>query len=332
MAGTSQITGANRASLQVPRVSIIILNWNSYEVTRDCLVSLGRSDYANFEIILVDNGSRDSSPDRLSREFPSVRLIKNNKNLGFTGGNNVGMRDALGRDTDYLLLLNNDTEVAPDFLSQLVGVAESDPEIGVLNPKIYFYQPADMIWYGGGVHKPWWSFPRHIGVFQRDSDNNGLAQQVTFITGCALLIKTQIARQVGLLDETFFIGFEDADWSKRVMQAGYKAVYVPAAKIWHKISVDTKKNLGKPVKDFYYVRNSILLARKHLRQRRYWPLYWLSLAKYLAYRTAGYTLRLEPARVLALYKGVWSGCSTPIMGPISIPERRQVFPATDVAE
>jgi len=118
-------------------------------------------------------------------------------------------------------------------------------------------------------------------------------------------------KKIGILDEVFFLGFEDVDWSKRALEAGYKAVYVPASAIWHKISIDTKKNLGKAVKDFYYVRNSILVLRKHA-PRRYWPLFVCSLGRHIVYRTAGYALRLEPDRLAALYKGIWSGCRTKI--------------------
>lgn len=292
-----------------PRVSIIILNLNSYDVTRACLVSLRELNYPNFEITLVDNGSGDSSGERLARDFPELRCIRNDENLGFTGGNNVGIRDALGRGPDYLLLLNNDTVVAANFLSELVRVAENDARIGILNPKIYFFEPADKIWCAGGIHKPWWSFAKMVGVHERDVGRYDQTREISFATGCALLIKSEVVRQIGPLDEVFFLGFEDLDWCVRALQAGFKAVYVPAAVVWHKDSYDTKKNLGKPGKDFYSIRNSILFARKHM-PSRYWPLFFFSLARYLAYRTAGYLIRVELKRVKALYSGLWSGCCT----------------------
>jgi hypothetical protein len=292
-----------------PKVGIIILNWNSYEVTKDCLLSLRKLDYSNHEVVLVDNGSIDSSAEKLIETFPEIRLIKNGTNLGFTGGNNVGICDVLNRGADYLLLLNNDTVVAPNFLSELVQVAESDVKIGILNPKIYFFEPADRLWCAGGVHKTWWSFPEMLGVHQRDNGKYNQTREVSFITGCAFLIKVEVVKRIGLLDEMFFHGFEDVDWSVRSLQAGFKAVYVPAAVIWHKDSYVTKKNAGKEFRDFYSTRNSILFARKHLR-RQYWPLFVLSLSRWLAYRTTGYLLRSELKRVKALYKGMWSGCFT----------------------
>src|SRR5438270_5844521 len=122
--------------LSEPRVSIVMLNWNSYRVTLDCLLSLRKMDYRNFEVVLVDNGSVDGSPEKLLENAPEIRLIKNATNLGFAGGSNVGIRDALRRGTDYVLLLNNDTIVALDFLSQLVHVTESDEKIGAASPKV----------------------------------------------------------------------------------------------------------------------------------------------------------------------------------------------------
>jgi GT2 family glycosyltransferase len=300
--------GAQRG---LPKVSVIILNWNGYEVTRDCLASLQESNYASFEVILVDNGSDDSSAEKLAQEFGEVRLIKNPTNLGFTGGNNVGMRDALGRGAEYVLLLNNDTVVSPGFLKELVRVAEDDPKIGILNPKIYFFEPTDMIWYGGGMHKPWWSFPKHIDYLKRDSSRNGKPREVSFVTGCACLIKREVVSRVGLLDEHFFFGVEDLDWSIRIVRAGFKAVYVPSAFIWHKVSVTANATLGVGARDYYHARNSIFVARKHL-QPKYWPLFLLSMGRYLAYATAVHLVKVQPEGLKALYKGVWSGCSTAI--------------------
>jgi len=299
------------AQADLPKVSVIILNWNGYEVTKACLESLQESNYANLEVILVDNGSDDFSADKLAQEFREVRLIKNNTNLGFTGGNNIGMRDALDRGAEYLLLLNNDTVVSSDFLKELVRVAENDPKIGILNPKIYFFEPTDMIWYGGGMHKPWWSFPRHLDYLKRDSSRNGKPREVSFVTGCACLIKREVVSRVGLLDDTFFFGVEDLDWSIRIVRAGFKAVYVPSAVIWHKVSATANAHLGVGARDYYHARNSIFVARKHL-QPKYWPLYLLSMGRYLAYATAVHILKVQPGGLKALYKGVWSGCSTAI--------------------
>lgn len=298
-------------SSRLPKVSIVILNWNSYEVTRDCLLSLQKLDYSNLEIVLVDNGSVDSSWERLATEFPEVRLLRNEDNLGFTGGNNAAIRDVLLRGTDYLLLLNNDTIVAETFLRELIQVAEKAPEIGLLNPKILYYEPSDRIWYAGGEYRLGWSFAKHVGAGQRENGKYSETREVSFTTGCALLIRAEAFAKVGLLDDSFFFGFEDLDWCVRARKAGYKAFYVPSALVWHRDGYVTKKNFGISAKDFYHFRNSVLLARKHLRAW-HWPMFMVSMARHLIYRTAGYLIRIEPHRVRALYAGLWSGCKIPV--------------------
>jgi GT2 family glycosyltransferase len=307
---------------EAPKVSIIMLNWNSYQMTRDCLLSLRKIEYPTFEVILVDNGSVDSSAEQLSREFPEIELIRNPRNLGFAGGNNVGMRKALGRGTDYLLLLNNDTIVASNFLRELVRVGESDPSIGMLNPKIYFFEPADRLWYGGGICRPWRVFPIHLGLRKHDDGSYDQTREVSFATGCALLIKAGVVRRIGLLDEAFFLSFEDADWSMRASRAGFKQFYVPGSVIWHKDSYDTTRNLGHAGKNFHTMRNSVLFARKYI-EAPYWPLFMLSVGKYVIYRTLADLARGEVKRVTALYRGLWSGCRTRISpAPSPIPERQ----------
>lgn len=292
-----------------PRVTIIILNWNSYEVSRDCLHSLQEIDYKNREILLVDNGSEDGSGDQLAKEFPDVRLLSNLVNLGFAAGCNVAITEALNRGTDYILLLNNDTVVASDFLTKIVQVAETSPIVGIVSPKIYYLRPADRIWYAGGIYKPWWSFPRVLGHRQQDRGQYNYHAEVSFVSGCAMLIKANVIKQIGFLDETFVHSFEDLDWSTRAIAAGFKAIYVPESIVWHNESYVTKKNFGKQFRDFYSMRNSVLFARKH-RLGKYWPAFLVSYMRWTIYRTAGYLIRWEPARVQAIYKGIWSGLMT----------------------
>ena len=205
--------------LRQPRVSIIILNWNSYQVTLDCLLSLRKMDYRNFEVVLVDNGSVDGSPEKLLASAPEIRLIKNATNLGFAGGCNVGMRDALRRGTDYVLLLNNDTIVAPDFLSQLVRVAESDEKIGAVNPKILFFDHPDRLNYAGGEQKALETVPQSDWSPPPDDGRYDRMREVSFLTGCAFLIKADVVRQIGVLEEVYFHFYEDIEWSLRVAES-----------------------------------------------------------------------------------------------------------------
>ena len=298
-------------SSQEPRVSIIILNWNSYEVTLDCLLSLRKMDYKNFEVVMVDNGSVDGSPEKLLASAPEIRLIRNETNLGFAGGCNAGIRDALSRGNDYVLLLNNDTVVAPDFLSQFVRVAESDAKIGVLSPKILFFDRPDRLNYAGGMHKLWRLFPSVIGLRQRDDGRYDQIREVSFLTGCAFLIKAEVVRRIGVLEEVYFHFYEDIEWSLRAIKAGFKGVYVPQAVIWHKEHYVTNKNHGNGFIEFYLARNNVIFARKHV-PLRLWPFKMPFFGAWMIYRTVLFTFHLDWRKVSALYKGLWSGCVTPL--------------------
>ncbi|MCU1255204.1 MAG: putative glycosyltransferase (family 2) [Candidatus Angelobacter sp.] len=290
-----------------PRVSIVILNWNSYDVTLDCLLSLRKIDYGNFEVVLVDNGSVDDSPAKLLQNAPEIRLIRNETNLGFAGGCNVGMRDALRRGTDYVLLLNNDTIVAPDFLSQLVSVAESDAKIGAVSPKILFFDHPDRLNYAGGEHRRWRLFPKMIGLRHLDDGRFDKIREVSFLTGCAFLIKADVVRRIGLLEEVYFHFYEDIEWSLRALKAGYKEMYVPTAVIWHKEHYVTNKNQGNGFIEFYLARNSIIFVRKHV-PLRLWPFKMPFFGAWMIYRTLVFAYRWNWEKVLSLYKGFWAGC------------------------
>jgi GT2 family glycosyltransferase len=294
-------------SLPEPRVSIIILNWNSYEVTLDCLLSLRKMDYRNFEVVLVDNGSVDSSADKLVESVPEIRVIKNGTNLGFAGGSNIGMRDALGRGADYVLLLNNDTVVARDFLSQLVRVGESDDKIGVLNPKMYFFDRPDRLNYAGGVHKRFRLFPKIVGLRERDHGQYDQMREVSFLSGCAMLIKARVVRQIGLFEEVYFHFYEDIEWSLRALKAGFKGVYVPKSVIWHKEHYVTDKNQRNGFIEFYLARNNIIFARKHVPLRD-WPCKMPFFCAWMIYRTLVFAARFDWQKVSSLYKGFWAGC------------------------
>jgi GT2 family glycosyltransferase len=290
-----------------PRVSIVILNWNSYEVTRDCLLSLRKMDYRNSEVVLVDNGSVDGSPRQLLEGFPEIRLIRNETNLGFAAGCNVGMRDALRRGTDYILLLNNDTIVATDFLSQLVRVAEADEKIGALSPKILFFDRPDRLNYAGGDHRRWRLFPKMIGLRHLDDGKYNKVREVSFLTGCAMLIKADVVRKIGVLEEVYFHFYEDIEWSLRVLKAGYKAMYVPAAVLWHKEHYVTNKNQDDGFIEFYLARANMIFARKHV-PLRLWPFKMPFFAAWMIFRTLVFGYRRDWQKVWSLYKGFWAGC------------------------
>jgi GT2 family glycosyltransferase len=239
---------------------IIVLNWNGLADTLACLASLARLDYPAHEVVVVDNGSTDDSVAAVRATYPRVTLIETGENLGYVGGNNVGLEYARAMEADYALLLNNDTEVAPDFLRLLVEAAEADLAAGIVGPTIYYFDRPDVIWSAGGAID--WGRGRTfmIGLDEVDQGQFGhTVRPVDFVTGCALLIKMSVVEQVGMLDTRFFAYYEEAEWGVRVARAGFKISHVPQAKIWHKISPDARET--SPQVHYYMTRNRLLLLK-----------------------------------------------------------------------
>lgn len=289
-----------------PPVAIIVLNWNGWEVTADCLKSLRQLDYPNVKVIVVDNASTDGSCEQLGKNFPEVELMKNDRNLGFAGGNNVAIVRALKEGAEYILLLNNDTVVSPNFLERMIAVAGSDRRIGILNPKISYFDNPQRIWYAGGTFSLWQGFARHTGKRAVDAARYSKTREVSFITGCAFLIKAEVIAKIGLLDDRFFLVCEDTDWSVRALNAGYKAVYVADAHILHRESYTIKHKIGKPTRDYHNVRSSILLIKKHAKLY-HWPLFLVLLSLRLVTRTGVYLVSGQYDRLRALYDGLLRG-------------------------
>jgi len=252
-----------------PRVAIIVLNWNGGDDTLACLESLTQLDYPAFEVVVVDNGSTDGSVPAIRERFPGATVIENGENLGYTGGNNVGLYYALAQGTDYALLLNNDTEVSLDFLRLLVKGAEADAMVGIAGPTIYYHDRPDVIWSAGGAIA--WQRGRTwmVGLNERDTGQFGQEpREVAFVTGCALLAKRAVLEQAGMLDERFFAYYEETEWCVRAQRAGFKIVHVPQAYVWHKISPATQSD--SPVVHYYMIRNRLLFLKTTKAGARAW--------------------------------------------------------------
>ncbi|MGQ9626031.1 MAG: glycosyltransferase family 2 protein [Anaerolineae bacterium] len=244
----------------LPKVSIIVLNWNGLDDTLDCLGSLQRLDYPDVKVIVVDNGSTDEPGVVVRERFPGVTFIENGENLGYAGGNNVGLRCAMSQEADYALLLNNDTVVDPDFLRLLVEAVENDLTIGFAGPTIYYYDRPEVIWSAGGAIDWQRGNTRMVGVNEEDMGQFGtVPRTVDFITGCAMLVRRAVIEKVELLDERFFAYYEDAEWCARASRAGFKIVHVPQAKIWHKISPEAQAD--SPLVHYYMTRNRLLFLK-----------------------------------------------------------------------
>ena len=241
-------------------VYIIVLNWNGKEDTLECLESLEKINYSNYKIVVVDNGSEDDSVSETKKQFPKVKIIENKKNLGFAGGNNVGIKYAINSGARYVLLINNDTTVEENFLSELVEVGESDEKVGVLGSKIYFHSEPDRIWFAGGKVSWLKNKGTHIGLDQIDNGQYDKIKETDYLTGCCLLIKREVIEKIGVLEEDYFLYYEDTDFSLRAKNADYKIVYVPKSKIYHKISRSTKPGSSDYI--YYHTRNGLVMARR----------------------------------------------------------------------
>jgi len=282
-----------------PKVGIIILNWNQEKDTTACLSSLSKIDYSNYEIVVVDNGSRDGSPEKIKAKFHNITLIKNKENLGFAEGNNVGIRYLMAKSVDYILLLNNDTIVESNFLTELVRVGESSTDIGILAPKIYFLDKPDQIWYAGGYFRRITGKTYHRGLFEKDSGQYDEVAGVDFVSGCAMLIKKEILEKLKGLDPDYFNSHEDVDFCLRTKALHYKLLYVPTSKIRHKFA----QAMGGRFSSFYIyyrVRNSLLFMEKN-------GFPWWKLA---------YSLITNPAKMIAftLLTGNFRGTAAAIKG------------------
>jgi GT2 family glycosyltransferase len=227
-----------------PLVTIVLLNWNGKAVTLDCLASLRATRYERRRIVVVDNGSTDGSVEIIRRDHPEVELLEMGTNLGFARGANVGMRYALDHGADMLLLLNNDTVVDPDFLRYMVDALKTSPSIGLVAPKIYYFEEPNRIWFAGGELSMWTGTLRHIGIREYDHGQFDVPREIPHACGCCLLARRSLAEQVGLLDESYYLYTEDADWVMRARRGGYGVSYEPRAKIWHKVSVDSGGHLS----------------------------------------------------------------------------------------
>jgi GT2 family glycosyltransferase len=262
----------------MPHVAIVIVNYNGEADTRECLLSLKKSHKKDFttSITIVDNGSKD--PLHLPEDFlpAQTEIVRSASNLGFTSGNNLGIRYACEHyDPDYILLLNNDTVVDPDFLIHLVECAEQNPKVGMVTPKIYFapgrefhadsYTPEQkgkVFWYAGGSID-WPNLDAfHRGVDELDHEHFDQQKESDFATGCCVLIPRKVLDRIGLFDARYFLYLEDVDLSIRIRQAGYILAFCPLSKIWH-INAGSSGGAGSALHQYYQTRNRLFFFLRY---------------------------------------------------------------------
>ena len=254
-------------STQAPTVALIVLTWNQRDLTLDCLASLSALDYPadRREFVVVDNGSVDGTAEAVRATYPGVTVLETGENLGYAGGNNVGIRYALEQGADYVCLLNNDTEVVPDFLTRLVEEAESDGSIGIVGPKMYFFEPSDMVFAAGSLVEWDKGTLNQRGIWQRESIvgpiHSDHPEDVDFIIGCGLLVRRAVLERAGLLDARYYLNYEDVDLCIRANQTGYRVRYTPRAVLYHKVSASLGQ--ASPRNTYYMTRNALLFFSTH---------------------------------------------------------------------
>jgi GT2 family glycosyltransferase len=240
------------------KLSAVVLNWNGGEDTLRCLASLDR-----IETIVVDNGSSDGSPDEIARRFPRVELIRTGVNLGFAGGCNVGIRRALDRGAEWVLLLNNDAWADDGLPAALEAAAAARPDAGVLACKVYFEEPADVLMFAGARFNGLLGYSgRERGHGSRDEGQFDRLEDVDRATGAAMAVSRAAMERAGLLDESLFAYVEDVDWCLRIRRAGFAVVFVPSAKAWHKGSASTG-GTASTANVYYDTRNMLAVVERH---------------------------------------------------------------------
>lgn len=268
-------------------VAIILVNWNGFAYTKACLASLEKVNNPAFQVVLVDNASQEPEGEQLKALFPQVHLIANSENLGFTGGNNVGIRYALAQGFDQVLLLNNDTLVDPDFLTPLQACLQK-PGYGAAQPLICFAQDPETLWSAGGKWNSLLGRAITLGDRAPLSSYQSKSTELDWATGCCMLVSREVLLQVGLLPEPYFAYFEDVEWSLRIRKAGFKIRLAENSKIYHEAGAASKKQHAEgtlsPKVFYFHVRNQLFLLREqrvvlgfayHLIRFKLWVVYFL---------------------------------------------------------
>ena len=326
-----------------PEIWIVLLNWNQYALTAQCLRSLQKVTYPMLRSLLVDNGSQDGSAQRIKAEFePGVLTLVNAENLGYAGGNNAGIRHALDHGADYVLLLNNDTVVAPDFVVPLLERFRANAKTGAATAKIYLMNATEVerqtdeevFWAVGGQIDWWWGAARCRGQGQVDRGQYDQPATVDYTQGCCMLVSKDAWQTVGLLDDQYFAYFEDGDWSMRCRAAGFELWYEPASVVWHLAGqalavsgshndvLARRRKVFRPQAHYLHTRNGLWFFRRYGRGIR-------GVVGLLAFciQALGFSVKLAAWGEMAAACAVWRGL---VSGWVALPSPQKASHARSV--
>jgi GT2 family glycosyltransferase len=286
-----------------PLVSIVTVNFNQVQHTMDLLKSLRKVTYPNFEVIVVDNCSHENPEPEISRSYPEVKIVVSDENLGFAGGNNLGVLKSSGK---YVMFLNNDTEVDPSFLEPLVELFEQNPTAGAASSKILYFNSDNIIQYAGSTAlNPLTGRNKRIGYQERDNGQHNTLRETDLAHGCAMMVPRKVIDEVGMMPELFFLYYEEIDWCETIKRGGYKIYFVPQSKVYHKESMSVGKK--STLKTYYMTRNRLLFMRRNSSGFRKTTamLYFMFLA--LPKNLFVHLLHKETEHIKALWRGcVWN--------------------------
>jgi len=284
-----------------PLISIITLNWNTTDVTCEFLRSIREQNkYPHIEVIVVDNASREDPTAAFLAAYPDAIVIRNEANLGFSAGNNAGIRAAKGK---YLFIVNNDTEFTPGLLEGLLEIFRTYPDAGMASPKFHYFFEKGTIEYAGYEQVNILTGRNGmIGCREKDNGQYDEVRPTHYVHGGGMMVPRRVVDEVGLMPEIFFLYYEELDWSEQIKRKGYSIYYQPASLIYHKESMTTGRS--SPLKTFYLTRNRILFMRRNVA----WPAFLVFTAYFLFFtmpkNSLSYLIRGQSAHLKSFWKGV----------------------------
>lgn len=264
-----------------PKVGIVLVNYNGEKFQNDCIRTIKQMTYNNYEIIVVDNDSKDKSVELLKNEFPEVNLIETGENAGVAKGNNIGIKAAIKLNCEYILLLNNDTEVDLNMLTVMIQKADKNK---LVTCKMYYYEPNTMLWYAGGKINWNKATTTHFGEDEIDCGQYDESKYVEYTPTCCLLIHKSVFDEVGLMDEKYFMYYDDTDFIARCNKKGYKIWYEAGAKLWHKVSSSSGGKQSKTVM-YYSNRNRLYFINKFYKNK-FWVMIYFYVTRIIRYMQA----------------------------------------------
>lgn len=286
------------------KIAIIIVNWKQYQLTKLCLYSLQKIKYDNYQIILIDNESNPKELKKIKNQFDKIITFPNQKNLGFTGANNIGIEYAIKNDFEYVMLINNDTEVEKNFINPLIELLEKNQNFGAAQPLILNYYNRNKVWSAGGFLNKFFGYTYVI------KSPEGIKKNIDWITGCCFFLRTDVIKKIGLLDENFFAYYEDVDWSIRIKNAGYDLAFVKSSVVYHHGSKSSKNESNEgtlsPFVHYLNIRNHIFLLRKNKDVFNSVGVLFFQFFKIVSY-SVYFIVRVRINKLNMVYKGLVDG-------------------------